>query len=156
VVRIDETTFSWERERAFQWGHLPELYAGDLEPLDEPLWVLLHNRPFRDLDPRFACITRSDHRARGIFVNGVIPALTRGFNLKPGYLPLCYRYWHSLIKAYLEYRLENIEQGLNLPVTIGFRHKTIVVTFYQTLHLTPEIITRNGFEFIVHLEDSDE
>ena len=84
VVRIDETTFSWERERAFQWGHLPELYAGDLEPLDEPLWVLLHNRPFRDLDPRFACITRSDHRARGIFVNGVIPALTRGFNLKPG------------------------------------------------------------------------
>jgi len=58
AVRVDETTFSWEKERGHQWGHLPELYTGDLEPLEEPLWVLLHHRPFNDLEPRFARITR--------------------------------------------------------------------------------------------------
>jgi translation initiation factor IF-1 len=156
AVRIDKTTFSWQRERAFQWGHLPELYTGDLEPLDEPLWVLLHNRPFCDLDTRFARIFRPDHRARPIFMDGIIPGLEIGFNLQPSHYPLCYRYWHLLVKAYLDYRLENIEQGLNLPVTVGFRHKTIIITFYPILHYTPEVITRGDLEYIVHLENSDE
>jgi hypothetical protein len=60
------------------------------------------------------------------------------------------------VKAYLDYRLENIEQGLNLLVTVGFRHKTIIITFYPILHYTPEVITRGDLEYIVHLEDSDE
>jgi len=110
AVRVDETTFSWEKERGHQRGHLPELYTGDLEPLEEPLWVLLHNRPFHDLEPRFARITRPDHRSRSIFLEAIIPALERGYGIKPTHLPLCYRYWHSLVKAYLDYRLENIKQ----------------------------------------------
>jgi len=60
------------------------------------------------------------------------------------------------VKAYLNYRLENIEQGLNLPVTVGFRHKTIVITFYPILHLAPEIMAHDRREYIVHPEDSDE
>jgi hypothetical protein len=153
---VDETTFSWERERSFERGNLPELYTGDLEPLEEPLWVLLHNRPFRDMDPRFARIFRPDHRARPIFVHGIIPGLEIGYGIRPEEFPLCYRYWHSLVKAYLEYRLENIEQGLNLPVTVGFRNKTMVITFYPIQHYAPEVITRDQLAHIVHLEDSDE
>jgi hypothetical protein len=156
AVQVDETTLSWERERAFQWGHLPEFYAGDLEQLQEPLWTLLHNHPFSDLDPQSARITRSDHHARSVFLEGIIPGLARGYNIKPSYLLLCYRYWHSLVKTYLEYRLENIEQGLNLPVTVSYRHKTIFLTFYPVTHYTPEIITRNRMEHIVHPDDSDE
>jgi hypothetical protein len=80
AVQVDETTLSWERERAFQWGHLPEFYAGDLEQLQEPLWTLLHNHPFSDLDPQSARITRSDHHARSVFLEGIIPGLARGYN----------------------------------------------------------------------------
>jgi transposase InsO family protein len=156
VVRVDEATFSGERERSFQRGHLPELHTGDLRPLEEPLWVLLHNRPFRDLDTRFARVLRPNHHARFVFINGIIPGLERGFNVKPEHLPLCYRYWHSLVKAYLEYRLKNIEQALNLPVTVGLRHKTMVITFYPISYHTPEVIMRDQLEYIVHLEDSDE
>jgi translation initiation factor IF-1 len=89
-------------------------------------------------------------------VDGIIPGLEKGFNLKPEHLPLCYRHWHSLVKTYLEYHLENIEQGLNLPVTIGFRHKTIVKTNYPILHHTSHMITWNQLEYIVHFKDSDE
>jgi hypothetical protein len=156
AIRVDDTTFSWERERSFEWGHLPGLYTGDLEPLEEPLWVLLHNRPFNDLNPHFARITRPDHRARSVFVEGIIPALEQGYNIKPRDLPLCYRYWHSLVKIYLEYRLENIKQGLNLPVTVGFRHKMIVITFYPIMHLTPTIIAHDRMEYIIHPDDSNE
>jgi len=51
--------------------------------------------------------------------------------------------------------LEKIEQGLNLPVTVGFRHKTIVITFYLIMHLTPTIIAHDRMEYIVHPDDSD-
>ena len=119
AVRVDESVFSWERERAFERHHLPEMYDGDLEPMEEPLWVLLHNRPLHDLEPRFARITYPDHRGRTFFTEGIIPGLKRGFNIEPRDFPKCFRFWHSLVQAYLEFRLENIEQGLNLPVTIG-------------------------------------
>jgi hypothetical protein len=67
VVQVDETTFSWKRERAFQQGHLPKLYTGDFEPVEELLWVLLHNRPLSDMEPRFAIIVCPDYRARSVF-----------------------------------------------------------------------------------------
>jgi hypothetical protein len=132
------------------------LYAGDLEPLDEPLWVLLHNRPFDDLDTRVARITRPDHRARGVFLDGILPALQRGFGLEPNTFPKCYWYWHSLAQAYLEYRLENIKQGLTLPVTIGTRHRTVTITFYPIRHLTPVAVSIRDAEYITHPDDSDE
>jgi hypothetical protein len=156
AIRVDESTFSWERERSLKQGHLEELYAGDLEPLDEPLWVLLHNRPFDDLDTRVARITRPDHRARGVFLDGILPALQRGFGLEPNTFPKCYWYWHSLVQAYLEYRLENIEQGLTLPVTIGTRHRTVTITFYPIRHLTPVAVSIRDAEYITHPDDSDE
>jgi len=137
-------------------GTLGKKYTGDLEPLEEPLWVLLHNRPFDDLDTRAARITRPDHRARGVFVEGIVPALNRGFNLEPNTFPRCYQFWPSLVKAYLEYRLENLEQGLNLPVTIGTCHRTLVITFYPVQHLMPVAISIGNAEYFIHPEDSDE
>jgi len=57
IVRTDESVFRWERERSIAGGRLPELYNGDLEPTEEPLWVLLHNRPLHDLEHCFGRIT---------------------------------------------------------------------------------------------------
>lgn len=45
-------------------------------------------------------------------------------------LPECYKYRHSLVHNYLEYRLENIEQGQTLPITIAHRDSMLVITFY--------------------------
>lgn len=69
VIRVDETTFSWERERSLSWGHLLALYDGDLEPSEELLWVLLHNRPFHNLEPRVGRITYPEHKDRIVFTD---------------------------------------------------------------------------------------
>jgi len=122
AIRVDESVICWERERAFESGHLPELYDGDLEPMEEPLWVLLHNRPLHDVEPCGAQIIYPDHRARTVFMEGIIPVLRRGFDIQPEQFPRCFRFWHSLVQAYIEWWLEHIEQGLNLPVTVGARN----------------------------------
>jgi hypothetical protein len=54
AIRVDESTFNPEREKQILAEHLPSEYLGDLEPLNEPLWLLLHNRPLQDLVPNFA------------------------------------------------------------------------------------------------------
>lgn len=64
AVRVDESTFGWEQEQQLKLGNLPTMYTGDLEPLDEPLWVLLHNRPWNNLDTCIARITYPDHQPR--------------------------------------------------------------------------------------------
>jgi hypothetical protein len=156
VIRVDESVFSWERERSLNWGHLPELYTRNLDPMEEPVWVMSHNRPLHDLEPRCARITYPDHKARIVFTDGIIPGLKRGFSIEPHKFPKCYRFWHSLVKAYIEFRLENIDQGLNLPVTVGVRNRTIVLTFYPIRYPTPELISMGPMEYIIHPADSDE
>jgi hypothetical protein len=97
IVRVDESVFSWERERSFNWGRSPELYTGDLVPTEEPIWVMLHNRPLHDLEPQCARITYPDHRARIVFTDGIIPGLKRGFDIEPYKFSKCYRFWNSLV-----------------------------------------------------------
>jgi hypothetical protein len=75
MVRVDESVFSWGRERSFNWGHLPELYTSDLVPTEEPVWVMLHNRPLHGLEPQCARITYPDHRACIVSTDGIIPGL---------------------------------------------------------------------------------
>jgi hypothetical protein len=60
------------------------------------------------------------------------------------------------VKTYIEFWLENIEQGLNLPVAIGVRNRTIIVTFYPTAYPTPEVISLGEVEYIIHPDNSDE
>ena len=85
AIRVDESVICWEREQAFERGHLPELYDGDLEPMEDgnPLWVLLHNRPLHDLESRAARVVYPGHRARILFTEGIIPVLQKGFNIEP-------------------------------------------------------------------------
>jgi len=156
VVRVDESVLSWEQELEYERHNLPEKYEGDLEPLEEPVWVLLHNRPLNDLEPRFARITYPDHRACTVFTEGIIPGLKRGFEIEPCHYPKCFRYWHSLVQAYIEFRLENIEQGLNLPVMIGVQNRTIVITFYSINYPAPILISMETMEYLIHPNDSDE
>jgi hypothetical protein len=158
AIRVDEFTICWERKRALERGQLPSLYEGDLEPMEDgnPLWVLLHNRPFNDLEPRVARIIYPDHRARTIFTEGIIPVLQRSFNVTPHQFPRCYRYWHSLVRAYIERRLENVEQGLQLPVTVGVRNRTIALTFYPTGNHPPALISMGHMQYIIHPTDPDE
>jgi len=140
AIRVDNSVLSHEQERAYKCYYLPETYEGDLEPLEEPLWVLLHNRPLNDLKPRFARITHPDHSDQIVFTEGIIPGLKRGFRIEPQQYPKLFKYWHSLVKAHIKFRLENTEQGMNLRVTIGVQNKTIVVTFYPFNYLGPSII----------------
>jgi len=59
------------------------------------------------------------------------------------------------VKAYIEYRLENIEQGLDLPVTVGARNHMMIVTFYPVGHHRPELISMGHLEYLIHPTDSD-
>jgi hypothetical protein len=156
AVRVNGSVISWEQERAFERYHLPETYDGDLEPMEEPLWVLSHNRPLHDLEPRFARITYPDYSARTVFTEGIIPGLKRGFNIEPQDFPKCFRFWHSLVQVYLEFRLENIKQGLNLPVMIGIHNRTIVISFYPVEYAAPSIISMGYMEYLTHPDDLDD
>jgi hypothetical protein len=82
AIWVGESTFNAEREKQISAGDLPSEYIGDLEPLNEPLWLLLHNRPLQDLAYDFTCIVYTDHRARPVFIIGINPSLKRGFNLE--------------------------------------------------------------------------
>jgi len=95
AIRVDNSVLSHEQERAYERYYLPETYEGDLEPLEEPLWVLLHNRPLNDLKPRFARITHPDHSEQIVFTEGIIPGLKRGFGIEPQQYPKLFKYWHS-------------------------------------------------------------
>jgi len=156
AIRIDESVLRWAQERKYERDNLPEKYDGDLDPLEEPLWVLLHNRPLTDLEPHFTRITYPNHRARPVFTEGIIPGLKRGFEIEPCRYPKCFRYWHSLVQAYIEFWLENIEQGLNIPVAIGVQHRTIVITFYPVDYPAPILISRAPMEYLIHPNVSDE
>ncbi len=120
---------SHEQEQAYKRFNLPETYKGDLEPLEEP---------------------------RIVFTAGIIPGLKRGFGIEPQQYPKYFRYWHSLVKVYIEFRLKNTEQGMNLPMTIGAQNRTIVVTFYPIKYPTPSIISMGNLEYLIHPDDSDE
>ena len=158
AIRVDESVICWERERALKRGHLPELYEGALKPMEDgdPLWVLLHNRPFNNLEPRATRIVYPDHRVRTVFTEEIIPVLQRGFNVIPNRFPRCIHYWHSLARAYIEWHLENVEQGLNLPVTVGVRNRTIVLTFYPIGNHPPALISMGQMEYVIHPTDPDE
>jgi hypothetical protein len=156
AVRVDKSVIIWEQERAFEWYHLPETYDGDIEPMEEPLWGLLHNRPLHGREPHFARITYPDHRAQTVFTKGIIPGLKRGINIEPRDYPKCFRFWHSLVQAYLEFWQENIEQGLNLPVTIGISNRTVVISFYPVGYAAPSIISMGDMEYFTHPDDSDD
>jgi hypothetical protein len=60
------------------------------------------------------------------------------------------------VKAYVEWRLENIEQGPNLPVTVGAWNCTLVLTFYPIDTHSPALISMGHMEYIIHPMDPDE
>jgi translation initiation factor IF-1 len=102
-----------------------------------------------------ARIIYPNHRACPIFTEGIIPVLRRGFNIVPERFPRCYRYWHSLVQAYIELRLGNIKQGLHLPVTVGVRNQTITLMFYPIGNYPPTLISMGETEYLIHPTDPD-
>jgi hypothetical protein len=131
-VRVDKRLlFNVVREFKIGMGYLPPLYTGDLVPLDEPLWVLLHDHPLEDVTYRInSLLIYPGSSSRPIFTQEIVPILDEIYNIRACELPRCFKWWHLLVKAYTDFRLENVEPTLNVPVSVRFRFETIIITFH--------------------------
>jgi hypothetical protein len=131
-VRVDRRLlFNAVREFKIGMGYLPPLYTGDLVPLDEPLWVLLHNHLLEDVTHRLhSLLLYPRSTSHPIFTQEIVLILDEIYNIRAHKLPRCFKWWHLLVKAYADFRLENIELTLNLPVSVSFRFQTIIITFH--------------------------
>jgi hypothetical protein len=80
--------FNTSRELKIGMGYLPSSYGGNLEPLDEPLWVLLHNHPLEDVKHRFnSLLIYPGTNSRPIFTQEIIQILNEVFHIRANKLP---------------------------------------------------------------------
>jgi hypothetical protein len=116
----------------------PAHYAGNLNPLNDDLWVVLHNHPLTEVDRRFAAITYPNGVEDVVLEEGVIPMLENGFYIPVDTLHYCVARFCFLLQAYLMHRFSHCGQlgHQDAPVTITARNNTLCITFYPIAHDT--------------------
>jgi hypothetical protein len=88
IMRTDKTLL-FDTARELKIG--PSLYEGDLEPLDEPLWVLLCNHPLEDVEHRFnSLLIYPGTNSHPIFTQEIIPILNEVLHIRAQKLPRCF------------------------------------------------------------------
>lgn len=67
VFRIDPSVFHPGLEATTRAGLLPQHIVTNFEPLSEPLWIMLHDVPLKDLGMTFMAVVYPGINARPIF-----------------------------------------------------------------------------------------
>jgi hypothetical protein len=141
VLPINRGQFNPILERHIASGIVPPDYYGNLNPLDDDFWVLLHAYPLPDVDRSFAVITHPQGREGAVIAEGVIPILQVRFGITIEECNNCVTRFCTFINAYLSYRFNNCDY--DAPVTVTSRNATLCITFYPRSHKTP-ILIRDG------------
>jgi hypothetical protein len=118
----------------------PAHYGGDLNPLNDGLWLLLHNHPLSEVDRTFAAITYPNGVEDVVIEEGIIPMLENGFNIPVDTLHNCVARFCFLVQAYLTHRFSHCWQlgHQDAPVMVTARNNTLCITFYPIVHDTKE------------------
>jgi hypothetical protein len=133
----------------------PAHYGGNLNPLDDGLWVVLHNHPLAEVDRTFAAITYPNGVEDVVIEEGVIPMLENGFYTPVDTLHNCVACFCFLVQAYLTHRFSHCWQlgHQDAPVTITARNNTLCITFYPIAHDTP-VLVQDGHEMYIAPEQA--
>jgi transposase InsO family protein len=143
VLPVNRGQFNPMLERHIASGIVPSGYYGNLNPLDDDFWVLLHAYPLSDVDRSFAVITYPQGREGAVIAEGVTPMLQDRFGITREEYNNCVIRFCTFINAYLSHRFNNCDY--DEPVTVTSRNATLCITFYPRSHETP-ILIRDGDE----------
>jgi hypothetical protein len=102
TVPVDSHHFNDELERRISTGQASSQYIGSCNPLQDGIWMMIHDHPLAEQDRYFAAIIYPNHQNERIFSEGIIPVLEAAFSLNPEDLPGCFTRWSNLIRAYLD------------------------------------------------------
>jgi len=61
---------------------VPGEYEGSLNPLEDDVWIFLHNHPLSDLDRTFAALTYPERIKGMVIEEGVLPMLELHFGIR--------------------------------------------------------------------------
>jgi hypothetical protein len=143
VLPVNRGQFNPMLERHIASVIVPSGYYGNLNPLDDDFWVLLHAYPLSDVDRSFAVITYPQGREGAVIAEGVTPMLQDRFGITREEYNNCVIRFCTFINAYLSHRFNNCDY--DAPVTVTSRNATLCITFYPCSHET-SILIRDGDE----------
>jgi len=128
----------------------PAHYGGNLNPLDDGIWLILHDHPLTEVDHTFAAITYPNGVEDVVIQDGILPMLERRFHIPTDTLHNCVARFCFLVQAYLTHRIRHC-WGLgyqDAPITVTARNNTLCVTFYPIIHDTP-VLVQDGDELYI-------
>jgi hypothetical protein len=105
VVRIDKALlFNTARECYLSNRPVPSLYTGDMEPLDKPLWILIHDYLLKDIQHRHGSqIIYPGPSSQPLFTKEIVLILREIYDIEPNRYPHCFNWWHSLVCSYTDF-----------------------------------------------------
>ncbi len=138
VVPITPSQFNPILEDHIASGIAPIGYFGNLNPLDDGIWVLLHAHPLSDVERSFATITYPQGIEGAVIEEGVIPMLREPFGIPTEECSNCTAHFCTLVNRYLAHCFNNCDQlgQDDAPVTVTTRNNTLCITFYPRDHVT--------------------
>jgi len=147
VLPVTRGQFNPILERHIASGIVSPDYYGNLNPLDDDFWVLMHAHPLSDVDRSFAVITYPQGIEGTVIAEGVIPMLQERFGMSREECNNCVTQFCPFINAYLSYRFNNCDY--DAPVTVTSHNTTLCTTFYPRSHDTPILIRDGSDTYIV-------
>jgi hypothetical protein len=147
VILVTPREFNPMLEGHIASGIAPIDYNGNLNPLDDGIWILLHAHPLSDVDRSFAAITYPQGREGVVIAEGVIPMLQERFGIPREEYSNCITRFSTFINAYLSYRFNNCE--CDTPVTVTSRNTMLCITYYPRSHEMPILIHDGNETYIV-------
>jgi len=129
----------------------PAHYGGNLNLLDDGLWLTLHDHPLSEVDRSFAAITYPNGITDVVIESGIIPMLENGFHIPTETLHNCTARFCFLIQAYLTHWLHHCWQlgHQDAPVRVMSRNNTLCITFYPIVHDVPVLVQDGNHLYIV-------
>jgi transposase InsO family protein len=140
TLPINRGEFNEFLEDHIRDGIVPTTYLGTCTPIDDNLWIMLHDWPLTEQDRIFAAITYPHSDFNVMMSEAVIPALAMRFGLEPNHLPLCFERWQNCVRAYAMRRFAHCPEVINSPITVTCRNISPCITFYPVNHDTPYLI----------------
>ncbi len=151
TVPVDMNHFNDELERRITTGQASSQYIGSCNPLQDGIWMMIHDHPLAEQNRYSAAIIYPDHQNERIFSEGIIPVLEAAFSLNPEDLPGCFTRWCNLIRAYTDRRL-TMEME-NIPVTVTSRNMMVSISFYPLHHERPVLVCEGHGTYILPISN---
>jgi hypothetical protein len=120
-------------------GLAPTRYVGNQNPINDDLWLMVHEWQLADQDRTFAAISYPELDFDTLMSKAILPVLNARFGLRPDDMPLCFERRKNCVKAYIEHRFNNFPDSTHSPITVTWPILPYA-SMYPIIHDTPVLI----------------